>query len=245
MKYLSLAAATFLSLAACGQREEAPPAANAPSAPAAETAPPEAYAEQTEAPLETAAPIAPIETEADEIDWPATTLHAKIVTSKGDMIVDLFPDKAPKTVANFVQYAKDGFYDQLIFHRVVPGFVVQAGGYNRYFNERATRDPIPYEGDNGLGNYRTTLAMARTSDPNSAAAQWYVNLRDNNDDLDHFVNDLGPRYGYAVFGRVVEGMEVADAIGALPTGAGGPFEAEVPKETVVISRIDIIDDKAN
>ena len=88
----------------------------------------------------------------------------------------------------------------------------------------------------------TTLAMARTLDPNSASAQWYINLRDNNDQLDHFVNDLGPRYGYAVFGRVVDGMDVADAIGSLRTGAGGPFPAEVPVETVTISRIDIIED---
>lgn len=250
-----IAAAAMLALAACDRREaepvappqneppiEAPsdlpgdtpindPAASAPSDPA-DAAPADAPVAET--------PM--IETKADEIDWPATTLHAKIVTSKGDMMVDLYPDKAPKTVANFVQYAADGHYDQLIFHRVVPGFVVQAGGYTKYFNERPTRDPIPYEGDNGLGNYRTTLAMARTSNPASATSQFYVNLRDNNELLDHYVNDLGPRYGYTVFGRVVGGMDVADAIGAIATGPAGPFPAEVPVETVVISRIDIIEE---
>ncbi|MGD9800421.1 MAG: peptidylprolyl isomerase [Parvularculaceae bacterium] len=235
-----------LSLAACGRREAepaAPPAAENAAENAAEYDAEQTASAEDATPAEENAPTpSPIETKADSVDWPATTLHAKIVTSKGDMLVDLYPDQAPKTVANFVQYAEDGHYDRLIFHRVVQGFVIQGGGYNKYWSERPTRDPVPYEGDNGLGNYRTTLAMARTMNPNSAAAQWYVNLRDNNDQLDHFVNDLGPRYGYAVFGRVVEGMDVADAIGALRTGAGGPFPAEVPLETVTISRIDIIRD---
>ena len=244
MKKLIVIAAAALLLAACDRREAkpvVPPAGDEGAAQTEieETAPAVDGAADTAAPSE---PAAPIETRADDIDWPATMLHAKIVTSKGDMLVDLYPDKAPKTVANFVQYAKDGHYDRLIIHRVVPGFVIQGGGYNKYFAERPTREPVPYEGDNGLGNYRTTLAMARTMDPNSAAAQWYVNLNDNNEMLDHFVNDLGPRYGYAVFGRVVGGMDVADAIGAAPTGAGGPFPAEVPVETVTISRIDIFEE---
>lgn len=236
---LVLIAAMIFALAACDRREAkpVPPPQNEPPA---ETPSDEPLDVEPQQPEELAA--AQIETRADEIDWPATRLHAKIVTSKGDLLVDLYPDKAPKTVANFVQYAKDGQYDQLIIHRVVPGFVIQGGGYNKYWSERPTRDPIPYEGDNGLGNFRTTLAMARTMDPNSAAAQWYVNLRDNNDQLDHYVNDLGPRYGYAVFGRVVEGMDVVDAIGAMRTGAGGPFPSEVPLTTVTISRVDIIED---
>jgi len=167
----------------------------------------------------------------------------KLTTDVGDIWIELFPDSAPKHVESFLTLIEKGFYNGLSFHRVVPGFVIQGGGYNKYWSERPTRDPVPYEGDNGLGNYRTTLAMARTMDPNSAAAQWYVNLRDNNDQLDHFVNDLGPRYGYAVFGRVVGGMDVADAIGSLRTGAGGPFPAEVPVETVTISRVDIIEDR--
>lgn len=236
---LALIAVMIIALAACDRREAkpVPPPQNEPPVEAPADEPLDVEPQQPEEPA-----AAPIETKADEIDWPATRLHAKIVTSQGDMLVDLYPDKAPKTVANFVQYAKDGQYDQLIIHRVVPGFVIQGGGYNKYWSERPTRDPVPYEGDNGLGNYRTTLAMARTMDPSSAAAQWYVNLRDNNDQLDHYVNDLGPRYGYAVFGRVVEGMDVADAIGAMRTGAGGPFPSEVPLETVTISRVDIIED---
>ncbi len=228
-----------VALVACGAPNDQAPADPAAEAPAIEADGEDGAAEVPAPPGAGAA--APVETLADEVDWPATNLRAKIITSKGDMLVELYPVEAPKTVANFVQYAKDGHYDRLIIHRIVPGFVIQGGGYNQYFNERPTRDPVPYEGDNGLGNYRTTLAMARTTDPNSASAQWYVNLRDNNDKLDHFVNDLGPRYGYAVFGRVIEGIEVADAIGRLRTDAGGPFPAEVPTETVTISRVDIID----
>lgn len=243
MKRLLLISLAIFSLSACEERRRAkpvvPPADGTPqSSEAATSAAGASSAEDSPAPPPLSAPIP---TAAEEIDWPDTGLRAKIITSKGDLLVELYVNEAPKTVANFVQYAKDGHYDRLIIHRVVPGFVIQGGGYNKYFNERPTRDPIPYEGDNGLKNYRTTLAMARTIDPNSASAQWYVNLRDNNEQLDHFVNDLGPRYGYAVFGRVIEGMEVADAIGTLPTGPGGPFEAEVPAETVTISRVDIID----
>jgi len=243
LKHALIVGLAALALASCEDRKRpkpvVPPAEeeNAESALASNDA---ESARETVSKTETAP--APVETKADEIDWPATTIHAKIVTSKGDMLVDLYPEQAPQTVANFMQYTEDGHYDRLIIHRVVPGFVIQGGGYNKYWNERPTRDPVPYEGDNGLGNYRTTLAMARTPDPNSAASQWYINLRDNNEKLDHFVNDLGPRFGYAVFGRVVDGMDVADAIGSLRTGAGGPFPAEVPVETVTISRVDIIED---
>lgn len=165
---------------------------------------------------------------------------AKIATSKGDIIVALDEAKAPATAANFLQYAADGHYDRTIFHRVVAGFVVQGGGYSRYFVERPTRPPVKYEGDNGLTNMRGTIAMARTSDPQSATAQWYINLKDNAS-LDHRVTDLGPVYGYAVFGRVVEGMDVVDAIGAVKTGPGGPFESEAPLEPVLILRIDRIE----
>ncbi|MEL6359724.1 MAG: peptidylprolyl isomerase [Pseudomonadota bacterium] len=163
--------------------------------------------------------------------------YAKIATSKGDIIIELAVNEAPASTANFVEYALAGHYDRVLFHRVVKGFVIQGGGYSRYFNERVTRDPIPYEGDNGLKNLRGTIAMARTDDIDSAAAQWFINLK-NNEDLDHFVNDLGPRYGYTVFGRVVDGMDIADAIGDVETGPGGPFEAEVPVDPVLILRVD-------
>lgn len=224
-----------LTLAACGRETGAAPAAPSSTAPdaAAVEAPVAA-----EAPAAQAAPLPPPPTRADGFTWPAASDYVRIATSKGDMIVELYAAKAPKTVANFLQYAADGHYDRTIFHRVIDGFVIQGGGYGVAFNERPTRAPVPYEGDNGLPNYRTTLAMARTSDPNSASAQWYLNLRDNNESLDHFANDLGPRYGYTVFGRVIEGMAVADAIGAIPTGPGGPFPAEVPQETVAVTRVE-------
>ncbi len=243
LKKTLVAALALLVLSACEERRRAKPVVPpADETSAVEELAPAATQEDTSATVAADGAIEPIPTAADSIDWPPTDLRAKIITSKGDMLVELYSADAPKTVANFVQYAKEGHYDRLIIHRVVPGFVIQGGGYNKYFNERPTRDPIAYEGDNGLKNYRTTLAMARTMDPNSASAQWYVNLHDNNDQLDHFVNDLGPRHGYAVFGRVIEGMEVADAIGSLPTGAGGPFPSEVPVETVTISRVDILED---
>ncbi len=165
--------------------------------------------------------------------------YAKIVTSKGDITVALYPDKAPVTVENFLQYATKGHYDKTIVHRVVPGFVIQGGGYTRTFVERPTRNAIPYEGENGLTNKRGALAMARTSDPNSASSQWFINLVDN-DRLNHRVTDLGPVYGYAVFGEVIEGLDVVDAIAAIPTGAGGSFPSEVPSETVIVERVDEI-----
>ncbi|HXI86510.1 MAG TPA: peptidylprolyl isomerase [Parvularculaceae bacterium] len=170
----------------------------------------------------------------------AANPHAKISTSKGDIIVELYPDKAPKTVANFLAYAKEGLYDRTIFHRVVAGYVIQGGGISAYFDERPTHDPIPYEGDNGLKNLRGTIAMARTDDPNSATNEWFINLKDN-PKFDHRVTDLGPIYGYAVFGKVVKGMDVVDAISASPTHAAGPFDAEVPVETIFINRVDEID----
>ena len=166
--------------------------------------------------------------------------HVKISTSKGDIIVELAPAEAPLSVANFLQYATDGHYDRTIFHRVVAGFVIQGGGYSKYFNERRTRDPIPYEGDNGLKNVRGAIAMARLDDPNSASAQWFINLKDN-PGLDETQTDYGVKPGYAVFGRVVEGMDVVDAIGAVETGEGGPFESEVPLEAIVINRVDPVE----
>jgi len=163
--------------------------------------------------------------------------HVRIETSQGEIVVALAPEAAPITVANFLRYAKDGHYDRTIFHRVVNGFVIQGGGYSKYFNERRTRDPIAYEGDNGLNNVRGSIAMARTSRPDSAAAQWFINLKDN-PKLDYRVTDLGPVYGYAVFGEVVSGMDIVDAIGSVSTGPGGPFDSEVPLEAIVIKRID-------
>ncbi len=228
--------AAALMLAACAEKAAAPEAPAETAAPAPDAAAPEA-----DEPAEEAFIPPPPPTRADDFAWPEASDTVRIATSKGDIVVALYGAKAPKTVANFLQYAADGHYDRTIFHRVVGGFVIQGGGYGVAFNERTTRPPVPYEGDNGLPNYRTTIAMARTRDPNSAAAQWYINLNDNHEALDHFTNDLGPRYGYTVFGRVIEGMEVADAIGRLPTGAAGPFDAEVPAETVLVTAVERVE----
>lgn len=168
------------------------------------------------------------------------TPHAKIRTSMGDIIVELYPDKAPATVENFLQYATEGHYDRTIFHRVVSGYVIQGGGYSKYFNERPLREPIAYEGDNGLKNERGTIAMARGDDKDSAQAQWFINLK-HNEELDHRVVEGLPLFGYAVFGRVIGGVEVVDAIGAVETGPGGPFEAEVPVEPITILRVDPVE----
>jgi cyclophilin family peptidyl-prolyl cis-trans isomerase len=162
---------------------------------------------------------------------------ARIATDKGDIVVELHVARAPLTVANFLEYAQAGHYDRTIFHRIVAGFVVQGGGYSRSFRERPTRAPIKYEGDNGLKNVRGAVAMARTDDPNSATSQFFINLTDN-PRLDHRVTELGPIYGYAVFGTVVSGMEVVDEIGAAQTGPGGPFDAEVPVQPIHIIRVD-------
>lgn len=166
--------------------------------------------------------------------------HAKIQTSMGDVIVELYPEQAPETVANFLAYATSGHYDRTLFHRVVKGYVIQGGGYSRLYTERVMRDPIGYEGDKGLKNQRGTIAMARSDDPDSAQSQWFINLRDN-ERFDHRVTDLGPIYGYAVFGRVVDGIDVADVIGEVATGEAGPFDEDVPLEQIFVLRVDPID----
>lgn len=163
--------------------------------------------------------------------------HAKIQTSMGDIIVELDRDAAPASVENFLSYATSGHYDRTLMHRVVQGYVIQGGGFSKLYTERVLRDPIPYEGDNGHKNLRGKIAMARGDKPDSAQAQWFINLRDN-ERLDHRVTDLGPIYGYAVFGKVVAGMDVADAIGDVETGPGGPFDDEVPVEQILILRVD-------
>ncbi len=181
---------------------------------------------------------APATSLADAFAWPAASSYVLISTSKGDMTVELYADKAPLAVANFLQYAADGHYDGTVFHRVVEKFVIQGGGYTQTYEERPARAPIAYEGDNGLPNFRSTLSAARGKNPNSATSQWLVNLRDNQERLDHVAGDAGPRYGYAVFGRVIRGMDVADAIGLLPTGPAGPFAEEVPILPVIVTRVE-------
>jgi peptidyl-prolyl cis-trans isomerase A (cyclophilin A) len=149
-------------------------------------------------------------------------------TTKGTITIELYAGQAPTTVENFLQYVDDGFFDGTIFHRVIPGFMIQGGGFTGDMEQKPTRDPIKNEADNGLRNQRGTLAMARTSDINSATAQFFINLADNAF-LDHGKRD----FGYAVFGKVIEGMEVVDEIAKVPTGTKRGH-GDVPMETVTI-----------
>ncbi len=193
----------------------------------------------------------------------APTPQVKFSTSQGDFVVELYPDKAPKTVANFMQYVKDKHYDGTIFHRVISNFMIQGGGFDASYTEKKTRPPVPHEGREALSkggpkNVTGTLAMARTSDPQSATAQFFINVQDN-DFLDPTLippGDPVPRfeyqgrtyenvaraqllnapqlYGYTVFGKVISGMDVIQTIRTVPTGAGGPFPTDVPRTPVVI-----------
>lgn len=156
------------------------------------------------------------------------TLH----TNKGDIKLELNHDKAPKTAANFEQYAKEGFYEGTIFHRVISNFMIQGGGMTADMQQKETRAPIENEADNGLSNKVGTLAMARTSDPHSASAQFFINVKDNNF-LDHS-NKSVQGWGYCVFGKVVDGMDVVNEIKDVKTGA-----QDVPNETIVIERVTV------
>ena len=159
-----------------------------------------------------------------------------LVTSQGTMVLELEAEKAPKSVANFLTYVGEGYYNGTLFHRVIPDFMIQGGGFTADMEKKATHAPIENEADNGLKNTRGTLAMARTSDPHSATAQFFINHKDNAF-LDH--TGKNPRgWGYAVFGRVIEGLEVVDAIAAVPTGARRPFPKDVPQTPVVIEKIE-------
>ena len=153
-------------------------------------------------------------------------------TSSGEILIELFPDKAPKTVENFLGYVDGGFYENTIFHRVIKGFMIQGGGYGPRMDEKPTREPIENEADNGLKNERGTLAMARTADPHSASAQFFINLTDN-DFLNHTEKDARG-WGYCVFGKVSEGMAVVDAIAKVKTGAKGMHD-DVPADMVLIT----------
>jgi cyclophilin family peptidyl-prolyl cis-trans isomerase len=159
----------------------------------------------------------------------------EIETTMGAMTLELEPEKAPKTVANFLQYAKDGFYKGTIFHRVIPGFMVQGGGFTPDMQQKPVRDPVPIESKNGLKNLTGTIAMARTRDPNSATAQFFINVVDNAM-LDYPKPD---GFGYTVFGRVTRGLEVAQKIVEVPTRTMGPFQ-DVPATPVLITNVRIV-----
>jgi peptidyl-prolyl cis-trans isomerase A (cyclophilin A) len=194
--------------------------------------------------------------------------RVKIVTSEGEIVAELYPTKAPKTVANFLQYVKDKHYDGTVFHRVISSFMVQGGGFDTKYTERKTRPPVAHEGREslaaGLRNQIGTLAMARTNDPQSATAQFFINVTDNafldptpipeGDPVKRFeyqgrTYDNVPRanllnapqlFGYTVFGKVVSGMDVVQKIKSAPTGAGGPFPSDVPKTPILINSITLL-----
>jgi cyclophilin family peptidyl-prolyl cis-trans isomerase len=161
--------------------------------------------------------------------------QVKFETSMGNFVVELYPDKAPKTVENFLLYVKAKHYDGLIFHRVISNFMVQGGGYTVKYEEKIMRPSIPLEASNGLKNELGTVAMARTNDPNSARSQFFINVKDNT-----FLNAKGPADGYAVFGRVVSGMETVMKIKETPTGAGGMFPSDVPKTPILINSATLV-----
>jgi peptidyl-prolyl cis-trans isomerase B (cyclophilin B) len=163
--------------------------------------------------------------------------QVKLTTTMGDIVLELYPDKAPATVANFLQYVKDGFYDGTVFHRVISGFMIQGGGMDANLKQKATRAPIKNEADNGLKNEPYTVAMARTQDPNSASSQFFINVADN-----QFLNHKDktvPGWGYAVFGRVIQGQDVVDKIKAVPTGRQGMYD-DVPTAAVTITKAAIV-----
>lgn len=183
---------------------------------------------------------------AATINLPALAQGAprvKLTTSAGDIVVEVYPDKTPRTAENFLQYVRDKHYDGTIFHRVIDNFMIQGGGYDTRYAQKPTRAPIPHEGAEALAkggprNVVGTLAMARTMDPNSASAQFFINVRDNAF-LDHTAPTM-QGYGYTVFGKVVTGMDVVNRIKSQPTGPGGPFPSDVPRTPVVIQSATIL-----
>jgi cyclophilin family peptidyl-prolyl cis-trans isomerase len=199
-------------------------------------APAFAFAQATPAPAKPAAPKAaakpaakaPAKPADKTADAASTSNKVLLKTSLGDITLEVYPDKAPKSVENFLGYVKSGFYDGTVFHRVIEGFMIQGGGFTKDLHQKSTKAPIAIESKNGLSNMRGTLAMARTGDPNSATAQFFINVKDND-----FLNQAQARdgNGYTVFGKVVQGMDVVDKIRATPTGAG-----DVPLQQVVIKK---------
>lgn len=164
--------------------------------------------------------------------------RVRLETTLGELTLELDAEKAPETTRNFLEYVTSGFYDGTIFHRVINGFMIQGGGMDRDMNQKPTRAPIQNEADNGLGNALGTIAMARTSDPHSATAQFFINVKDN-DFLDHS-GKTSNGWGYCVFGKVIEGMATVDAIKAVATGRHGPHQ-DVPTEPVEIVSASVVD----
>jgi peptidyl-prolyl cis-trans isomerase A (cyclophilin A) len=178
-------------------------------------------------------------TPAAAVAAPQVLLH----TSQGDITLELYPDKAPKSVANFLQYVRDGFYDGTLLHRAIPGYLVQGGLYTRDLQPKRTRPAVASEADNGVSNVRGTVAVARGADPNSGTSQFFFNLVDNRR-LDFVGNQSGLTWGYTVFAKVIKGMDVVDKIAALPTHAQGPFAGDVPTPLVLIESAHVIGEDA-
>jgi peptidyl-prolyl cis-trans isomerase B (cyclophilin B) len=162
----------------------------------------------------------------------------KLTTSHGDIVIELNADKAPNTVANFIAYVEDGFYAGTIFHRVIKDFMIQGGGFDENFDQKAVKDPIQNEANNGLSNVKGSVAMARTGDPHSATAQFFINTVDN--DFLNFSGESGAAWGYAVFGQVVEGLDVVEAIRAVSTSSRGHHQ-DVPADNVMIISASVVE----
>ncbi len=161
--------------------------------------------------------------------------RVRVDTNRGSFVIELEADRAPLTVEHFLAYVAEGHYEGTTFHRVVQGWIAQGGGYTPDLELKPAERTVPNESGNGLSNMRGTVGMARTNEPHSATSQFYINLNDNLD-----LNPRPTRWGYTVFGTVVEGMEVVDEIGHVATGSGGPFARDVPVEPIVIERVELI-----
>lgn len=168
----------------------------------------------------------------------ATTV--KMSTSKGDIYIELYDDKMPNTVKNFLSYVNDGFYEGTVFHRVISTFMIQGGGFDKELGRKKTKEPIKNEANPELKNLRGTIAMARTGNPHSATAQFFINVQDN-PALNYTGTENSRTWGYAVFGQVVKGMDVVDEIRFTPTGAKPPFRRDVPQETIEILSVKVVD----
>jgi|TARA_B100000315_G_scaffold185334_1_gene174435 peptidyl-prolyl cis-trans isomerase A (cyclophilin A)/peptidyl-prolyl cis-trans isomerase B (cyclophilin B) len=159
-------------------------------------------------------------------------------TNVGDFTIELEPEKAPQTVANFLQYVREGHYDGMIFHRVIKAFMIQGGGFDTKYDKKPTRGPIPNEADKGIPNERGTIAMARTGDPHSATNQFFINVKFNG--FLNYRSKTQQGWGYTAFGRVIDGMNIVGRISRMETGPGGPFPTDVPQKQVVIEKAKII-----
>lgn len=164
-------------------------------------------------------------------------------TNVGEIVLELDAERAPTSVDNFLQYVSSGFYNDTLFHRVIDGFMIQGGGFNAKFMRKQTDAPIRNEANNGLKNRAYTIAMARTNAPHSATSQFFINTVDNAN-LDHTAA-TGRGWGYAVFGRVIDGFDVVDTIGTVATGSAGPFPRDVPRDPIIIQSATLLSDSAN